>query len=56
MSNKDSSAMTSFYSNVDRDSQHPFLANIYLLKVNKRDTRITCEICKVTIKTSEQGQ
>ena len=34
---------------------HP--VNIYLLKVNDRDTRKKCEICsKLTIKTVEQRQ
>ena len=40
--NKDRRAMTSFCSRI-----HVFLANIYLLKVNNRDSTITCEICKV---------
>ena len=35
---------------VDWDPWHPFLANIYLLKVNNRDTRITFEICKIGLK------
>ena len=34
-----------------------FPANIYLLKVNNRNTRKRCEICsKLTIKTPEQRQ
>ena len=34
-----------------------YLANIYLFKVNNRNTRKKCNICsKVTIKTPEQHQ
>ena len=33
------------------------LANIYLLKVNKKNTRTRCKICsKLTIKTPERRQ
>ena len=32
------------------DPKHRFLANIYLFKVNNRDTRITCKICKAVNK------
>ena len=33
------------------------LANIYLFKLNNRDTRKTCKTCpKLTIKTPEQRQ
>ena len=45
--NKDSRAMTSFCSRVDEDLQHGFLQKIFPLKVNNRDSAITCEICKV---------
>ena len=34
-----------------------FTANIYLFKVNNRNTKKRCKICsKLTIKTPEQGQ
>ena len=44
---KDSRPMTLFCSMVDIDPLHGFQAKIYLLKDNNRDTRITCEMCKV---------
>ena len=35
----------------------PFPTGIYLLKVNNRNTRASCEICsKLTIKTPERRQ
>ena len=38
-----------------RHSRRSVPANIYLFKVNNRNTKIRCEICsKLTIKTSEQ--
>ena len=38
--------MASFCSRVDGDSQHEFLAKLFLLKIS-RDSIILCEICKV---------
>ena len=37
--------MASFCSRVDGDSQHEFLAKLFLLKIS-RDSIILCEICK----------
>ena len=37
-------------------AKRPFRANIYLFKVNNRNTRKGCEICsKLTMKTPEQS-
>ena len=51
INNKDSSVMTSFaLGQIEINNTGWFLDNIYLLKVNNRDSRITCEICKVDYK------
>ena len=45
------------FSFLHRESQSvaPYLAEVYLLKVNKRNTRTRCEVCsKLTIKTPER--
>ena len=49
--------MTSFYSGVDRETQQGVPGNIYLFKVNNRDTRIRCKIhSELTLQTPEQLQ
>ena len=50
VNNENSSAMRLFCSRVDIDLYHRFLANIYLFKVNNRDSRIAFKMCKVHYK------
>ena len=54
--NKDSRALTSFCSKVYGDLQHGLLADIFLLKINNRDSTMTCEICEDITKQKHQNE
>ena len=55
MTNVNSNRLQSLFEVTDKDTQASFYpANIYLFKINNRDTRKRCDKCsKLTIKTPD---